>query len=270
MVLAHLLGKYGRNLIEPGRIALLHFDHGWRPESAQAEKDAVSFLASSLGLSFLHRKLNPPSLHAKSENWEEDARLKRLEAYDELAGPGKKHRFVLTAHHQDDVAETVLWRFLRGEFSEGDVGIKFLDYQCLRPFLEVSKEVILRYAKEEGVPYFEDASNFDVGRFRAWARHEVLPLLEKAYPSVRKTLAAYAHHRFGSDRSVGGAESSPEIANLLQAVVGGPLNRAQRSALAKMVQESPVGGILSLPGGVQLKRLKSGWLIEDSTEANQA
>jgi hypothetical protein len=59
-----------------------------------------------------------------------------------------------------------------------------------------------------------------------------------------------------------------EIPNLLQAVVDGPLNRAQRAALVKLIREAPEGRILSLPGGVQLKRLKTGWLIEDSDEGN--
>jgi tRNA(Ile)-lysidine synthase TilS/MesJ len=177
----------------------------------------------------------------------------------------------MTAHHRDDVVETVLWRFLRGEFSEGNVGIKFLDCQCLRPFLEVSKEQIYQYAREEGVQYFEDGSNQDARRFRAWARNEVLPMLERFYPSVRKKIASYSNHRFGPEDS-GNSEGgmAHEIPNLLQAVVDGPLNRAQRAALAKLIREAPRGGILSLPGGVQLKRLKTGWLIENSDEGNQA
>jgi tRNA(Ile)-lysidine synthetase-like protein len=271
MVLAHLLGKYGRNVIDPSRITLLHLDHGWRPQSLHEERDGVFELATSLGVGFLHQRLEPPFQQSRSENWEEDARLKRLEVYDSLAGAGKAHQYVLTAHHRDDVVETVLWRFLRGEFSEGEVGIKFLDCQCLRPFLEVSKEQIFQYAREEGVRFFEDASNQDVRRFRAWARSEVLPMLERVYPSVRKTLSAYSNHRFGAE-DYGRSEvgMTHEIPNLLQAVVDGPLNRAQRAALAKLIREAPEGRILSLPGGVQLKRLKTGWLIEDSDQGNSS
>ncbi|MBU6154587.1 MAG: tRNA lysidine(34) synthetase TilS [Bdellovibrionales bacterium] len=269
MALAHLAGKYGRNLIDPKLITLLHLDHGWRAESSTEEPRGVESLAKSLGVGYLHEKLDPPDLRQASDNLEEDARFKRLEVYDRLAGPGKQFRFVWTAHHRDDVAETVLWRFLRGEFAEGAVGIKFLDYQCLRPFLEVSKEQIIRYAKEEGFPFFEDATNRDSSRFRGWVRAEVLPLLERFYPSIRKTLAGYSHHRLCSE-SPAVSDEEHGLPNLLQAVIDGPLNRVQRSALSAMAKSATVGQVICLPDGVQLKRLKTGWMIENSDEGNQA
>lgn len=263
MVLAHLISRYGRNLVAREKITLLHLDHGWRPESSEHERAMVAALATQLGVGFRHEVLSPPKEMQKSRNLEEDARMKRLEVYDALSGPGKPYQWVLTAHHREDVAETVLWRFLRGEFSPGEAGIKALDYQCLRPLLEVSKEEILRYAQEEQVGYSEDPTNSDVRRFRAWARSELIPFLEQGFPAIRQTLAEYAHHRHIKSA---GAEPGipPALENLLQAVVQGPLNRIQRGALTRILQEMPEGQMLSLPKGVQLKRLKTGWLIEDS------
>ncbi len=268
MVLAHLAGTYGRRLIDPALVTLLHLDHGWRTESSNEEPQAVEDLARQLGFGFRHVALKAPSESKTSGNLEEDARNKRLEVYDLLSGPDKEFRFVLTAHHRDDVAETVLWRFLRGELLGGIAGIKFLDSQCLRPFLEVSKEQIEAYAQEEGVPHFEDPTNLDSTRFRAWARKEMLPFLETRYPSIRKTLAGYANPQ--SEVSQGVERSSEMcLVNIVQAVVGGPLNRAQRAALSNMLRETSPGQALSLPGGGQLKRLKTGWLIEDSSSDNQ-
>jgi tRNA(Ile)-lysidine synthetase-like protein len=270
MVLAHLLVRYGRKIVDPGKITLLHLDHGWRPEVAEVEREAVSELARSLEVGFLHQKLPPPGAQVKSGNLEEDARLKRLEVFDSLAGEGKPHRYVLTGHHADDVAETVLWRFLRGEFTGSGVGIKFQDYQCLRPLLPVSKELLYRYAKEEGVPYFEDSSNEDLGRFRAWARKKVFPMLEQHYPSVRHTLAEYSGLSFKAGGPHQAESAGHERENLLQAITGRPLNRAQRAAFGKMVREARPGSALSLPGGVQLKRMKNGWWIGDPGEDDQA
>jgi tRNA(Ile)-lysidine synthase len=270
MVLAHLLAKYGRNLLDRSQITLLHLDHGWRPESAEQELRTVSSLAESLGVGFLHRKLKSPLEESLSGNWEDDARKKRIEVYEDLAGHNKEFEFVLTAHHRDDVAETVLWRLLRGEFSEGNVGIKFLDSPCLRLFLEVSKEQILHYAGEEEIVFCEDRSNHDVRRVRAWTRKQVFPLLESVYPAVRKTLAGYAHHRFGQERPTGDPGSSHLLENLLQALTSGPLNRPQREALRRMVRGSAPGQVLALPGGAQLKRLKTGWVIEDPSPGDPA
>ena len=99
-------------------------------------------------------------------------------------------------------------------------------------------------------------------------RSAVFPVLERHYPSIRKTLAGYAHHRFESDQGLAG-DSGAGLLNILQAVMDGPLNRAQRSALSTMLKDVSPGKTLSLPGGGQLKRLKTGWLIEDSGSDNQ-
>jgi len=268
MVLAHLLCRYGRNLIKKEDITLLHFDHGWRPESADEERDAVCKFAHTLGVGFKHERLDSPHQTRLSSNLEEDGRLKRVAAYEAFAGGERSYRHVLTAHHQDDVAETVLWRFLRGEGRVGEVGILFSDTPCLRPFLEVSKEEIRNYAREENVPFFEDPTNLDARQFRAWVRQEVFPVLERFYPSVRETLAGYAHHRHPSSE---GRDRVPhDLVNLLEAITQGPLNRTQRATLQRMLDEAAVGQALTLAKGVQLKRLKTGWFIENSNHDNQA
>jgi tRNA(Ile)-lysidine synthase len=265
MVLAHLLARYGRNFVDPAKITFLHLDHGWRPESAGVERTAVERMAAELGVAFLHQKL-PPPLEEPSLNREEDARKKRIHVYDELAGEGRPHRWVLTAHHQDDVSETLFWRFLRGEFDHHREGILFRDCQCLRPFLHVKKEEIRAYASEEGVVHHEDPTNSDPRHFRAWMRERVFPLLESGFPAVRETVAEYAR-RAESDSSSSELEG---LRNLLAAVTRGPLNRSQREALTRMLHATSEGATLFLPGGVQLKRLKQGWLIENSDRPIEA
>ena len=273
MVLAHLLSRYGRNFVSHDQITLLHFDHGWRPESAGRERDAVERLARQHGVGFLHRPLAAPLIEGGSVvNWEDDARKKRLSVYDELAGPERPYRYVITGHHQDDVSETLFWRFLRGEFDQNREGILFRDYQCLRPFLHVKKAEIRHYAEAEGVEYHEDPTNSDADRFRAWMREKVFPLLETQFPAVRDTVAGYVR-RAVSEPEVEVAvdwEGQGGLPQLLSALIRAPLNRAQREALTQMLESTSVGAELTLPGGAQLKRLKNGWLIENSDRPNQA
>lgn len=265
MVLGHLLARYGRNFIESGRITFLHFDHGWRPESAGVEREAVENLARGLGVAFLHRKLVPPAPDS-GINIEEDARKKRGAVYDELAGEGRPYRYVLTAHHRDDLSETLFWRFLRGEFDHAREGILFRDCQCLRPFLQVNKNEIRRYAAEESLSPFEDPTNADPRRFRAWMRGQVFPLLEASFPSVRETVAAYARRSPPEP----GAPATEGMPDLLSVLIRNPLNRTQREALQKMIESSSEGATLFLAGGVQLKRMKSGWLIENPDRSEKA
>jgi tRNA(Ile)-lysidine synthase len=269
MVLGHLLSKYGRRIISPSQITFLHFDHGWRPEAAASEMRLVSEFAQSLGVQFLHRKLKSPKAERLNSNLENDARMKRQQVYDELAGHGLQYRFVITGHHQDDVVETLLWRFLRGEFRSDESGILFQDHNCLRPLLQVSKEEIHAYAKQEGVPYLEDSTNDDPGRYRSWARSSLFPMIEQHFPAVRSSLSRYAE-RPRVMNAPHQSSSSVLLENLLQGLVDGSLNRSQRAAIKKMFSETAQGKVLFLPGGVQLKRMKKGWLIENPDEDNQA
>ncbi len=269
MVLGHLLSKYGRRIISPDEITFLHFDHGWRPAAADSEMRLVSDFAKSLGVRFLHRKLKSPKAERLNANLESDARMKRHQAYDELVGDGLKYRFVMTGHHQDDVVETLLWRFLRGEFRPDDSGVLFRDNHCLRPLLQVSKEEIRAYAKMENVPCLEDSTNEDPGRYRSWARTTLFPVIEQHFPAVRSSLSRYAEgaREINAPRH---NQLSPVLENLLQGLVDGSLNRSQRAAIKKMFNETALGKVLFLPGGIQLKRMKTGWLIENPDEDNQA
>ena len=264
MVLAHLLARYGRRLIDPSQITLLHLDHGWRPESGKEEKNLVKNLAKELEVGFRSEKLDPPSKALMSKNWEEDARLKRTKVFDTLAGPKQKWKYVFTAHHQDDLAETLFFRFLRGEIFEQNKGILFNDPPVLRPFLQVSKEEIRAYAKAEKVPYLEDPTNLETDQFRGLYRARLMPHLIRHFPGLHKTLATYANRTSLNRESP--LDNSLRVA--IESAIGIPLNRAQRTALSSKVSQMKVGERLSLPEGLQLKRLKNGYFIETPEPGN--
>jgi tRNA(Ile)-lysidine synthetase-like protein len=257
VVLAHLLCTYGRKIMDPNQTTLLHFDHGWRKESAHVEHELVEALAQTLGVNFLFRKLVAPEAARLSQNLEEDARFKRQEVYEELCqvNPGS---FVLTAHHEDDAVESIFWRFLRGEFDEFRAGIMFRDSNCIRPFLKVSKEEIREYARAEKLQFVEDATNLDPKFFRGWMRSAVFPLLETQFPRVRKVLARYL-----TSGPSGPIEDASGLTLAVQTVTGSRLNRAQRKALHELSQSLKLGGTLSLPGRMQIRRTPEGFLIEN-------
>ena len=261
MVLAHLLCTYGRKVCSPEQITVLHFDHGWRKESATTEKKLVEKFAESLGVKFLHRALPKPS-ERMSQNLEEDARLKRVAVYDELTK--RERAIVLTAHHEDDAVESLFWRFLRGEFLEYREGILFSDSGCLRPFLKVTKEEILRYAQAEKVKFAKDPTNDHVKHFRAWMRKLVFPLLETQFPQIKKVLARYL-----TKGKVVPIEQQTGLEDAIQAVTGTGLNRAQRLSLHEMTKKLKLGATLSLPGGHQIRRTREGFLIENLDESDQ-
>jgi len=192
MVLAHLISTYGRRVVDPSQITLLHFDHGWRKESGTTEKKMIQKFAKTLGVQFLSKKLKTQRQKSLSKNLEEDARLKRNEIYSELTRSDDGFGFVFTAHHADDVVETLVWRFFRGELFDQNEGILFQDNNVLRPLLKVTKEEIYQYARAEKVSFLEDPTNQGSGNMRSFFRTELAPMIAKQFPGFRPSVLRYA------------------------------------------------------------------------------
>jgi tRNA(Ile)-lysidine synthetase-like protein len=105
---------------------------------------------------------------------------------------------IAVAHTEDDQAETVLIRLLRGTGREGISAMHPRNGTLIRPFLGIAKADILDFLSAEGIAYGEDATNLDRTILRNRIRHELLPLLEREYrPGIRKVLSRTA--QFFSD-----------------------------------------------------------------------
>ena len=151
MSLAHLLVRYGRRVVDHDRLKLLHVNHGWRGRESDADARFVMAAAREWGIPFLLRKGTPPS--GTKDSWEAHARAERKKFFAEFGGP------ILTAHHADDLAETVLWRILTGAARTHGGGIAVRHENELRPLLGVRKADLKAYLKEEGLSWREDSTS---------------------------------------------------------------------------------------------------------------
>ena len=121
------------------------------------------------------------------------ARRERHQVFAALASD-----FLLTAHHQNDQAETLLLQLLRGAGPKGLSGMAALQEPLgwraahFRPLLEVARAELHRYARTQGLDWVEDESNQDSRYRRNALRHEVMPLLEAHFPGASQTLARAA------------------------------------------------------------------------------
>jgi len=102
----------------------------------------------------------------------------------------------VTAHHQDDQAETLLLQLFRGSGIKGLASMAAVDNarRLLRPLLNISRSQLQDYAELQGIQWCEDESNTDTHYDRNFVRHEVLPILEARYPAVKSVLARSALH----------------------------------------------------------------------------
>jgi tRNA(Ile)-lysidine synthase len=162
-------------LVAAGRQpVVLHFDHGWRAESA-AEAKAVRALARE------HRLKIVTSKSRATQRSETAARAAR---YAFFAQASKKCGItdLVLAHHADDQVETFLLQLLRGA-GAGARGMEPLarrdELVLHRPWLALWKKEITAYARARRLAWSEDASNADTRHRRNLVRRRLLPYLRK-------------------------------------------------------------------------------------------
>lgn len=179
-VLARLQKRY------QWQLAVAHVNYGLRGADSLKDSQFVQKITKQLGVPFylLTKKLT-------AHTSEEKLRTIRYNFFDSLV---TRYNFtsVAIAHHQDDQAETVLLRLIRGSGSVGLAGMCMKQGLYVRPFLSMSKSEILDFLKKENVSFRHDKSNDELFYLRNKVRHQLLPLLETYNPKIKKVLASTA------------------------------------------------------------------------------
>ena len=102
----------------------------------------------------------------------------------------QKDDCLMTGHHRDDQAETLLLSMLRGSSEDGLSGIKpiqnFYGALLLRPLLNFSRKDLQLYAEQNDLKWIEDPSNQDNSIDRNFLRNDILPRLENRWMSIDK------------------------------------------------------------------------------------
>lgn len=114
-----------------------------------------------------------------------------VEKMDEwkLATPAHRgHCLLLTAHHADDNAETLLMNFFRGTGVAGIRGILPAHSHFIRPLLFATKLELMRFAKESRLSWVEDSSNLSDDYTRNYIRHQVIPAVRDVFPKFEENL----------------------------------------------------------------------------------
>lgn len=100
---------------------------------------------------------------------------------------------IAVAHNQDDQAETVLMRIIRGSGLNGLSAMKPKSGKIIRPLLQTSKSEILTFLKDNSLKFRKDKSNLDEKFTRNNIRHKLLPYLEKNFnPAIKNTLSQWS------------------------------------------------------------------------------
>lgn len=183
MVLLHLL-RFTPDLPR-FRLIAAHLDHAMRGGSA-GDADWVRGLCRAWDVPCRTRRL------PRAPEGEGGARAVRYAFLDEVR-EAEGAALVLTAHHADDQAETVLFRAARGSGVRGLRGIlPRRDPAIWRPLLEATRSELAAYARSRGLGWRSDPTN-RLPFARNVLRHEILPRLEESVASgAREALAGLA------------------------------------------------------------------------------
>jgi tRNA(Ile)-lysidine synthase len=185
MVLLEAAARAARQRI----VAVATFDHG-TGDAATHAADLVEARAAELGLRLVRggeaARGAPPESRPTEAAWRE-ARWRFLLRLAEA-----EKAVVATGHTRDDQVETVLLRILRGTGARGLAGLAAPTRGIVRPLLAVSRRAVAAYAAARRLRWVDDPSNLSVAHLRNRVRHELLPALLRARPSLAEELLALA------------------------------------------------------------------------------
>lgn len=190
-VLLHAMSAL-RAALNGTELCAVHIHHGLH---ADADDWARLCQQRCAALSVPLRVLRVDADALPGQSPEAAAREARYRAVATLMSAGD---VLLTAHHRDDQAETLLLQLLRGSGPRGlaamPVVASFAAGTHIRPLLDVSRNDLLEYAQASGLQWVEDSSNADVRFDRNFLRAEILPRLHSRWPAMADTLSRSARH----------------------------------------------------------------------------
>ena len=171
-------------------IICAHINHNVRKQSKDEELFLKNYCKSN-NIIFETMKID----EYKENNFENEARKKRYNFYKQILNKYNS-KYLLLAHHADDLIETVLMKIIRGSSIIGYAGIKKItkrnNYYIIRPLLDYTKEEILQYIKDNNITYYEDITNKDTKYTRNRIRKNILPLLKKEDKNIHKKFILFS------------------------------------------------------------------------------
>jgi len=189
-VLLHALSVLQQS--RPISLRAVYVDHNIHSDSSQWGQHCIQF-CQSLNLPCEIETLQLD--RQAGQGLEDVARRARYQAFKKHIRQGES---LVTAHHQDDQAETLLLQLLRGAGPKGLAAMPdckpFGEAYHIRPLLNITREDIVDYAKEHQLSWIDDPSNDEIHIDRNYLRKEIMPRLQARWPASERTISRSANH----------------------------------------------------------------------------
>ncbi|MFT5750270.1 MAG: tRNA(Ile)-lysidine synthase [Ancylomarina sp.] len=182
IALLHLMFKMEMDCV------VAHCNFRLRGEDSEGDEAFVQKLAETYNYPFHSIAFDTTAFAEENHiSIEMAARDLRYEWFEKIRQENKC-KYILTAHHADDVIETVLINLARGTGIHGLTGIKAKKGHLVRPLLPFSREELKAYSIENELSFREDYTNAQTDFVRNKIRHQIIPVLQEINPSIQKTM----------------------------------------------------------------------------------
>lgn len=175
------------------QIVIVHFNHQKR-EASVHEAAFLRDYCVKLNIHFEYFILD-----IQGHNFQDQAHQMRKQYLEQVA---KKYQtpYILTAHHLNDLAETILMKISRGSNLMGYAGFQSVskqgDFIYLKPLLTLPKSMLYEYAKTNQIHYFEDSSNTSNDYTRNRYRQDIIPAMMSENPQFLSKTIQYSNQLY--------------------------------------------------------------------------
>lgn len=196
VVMTDLFARSGYNF------QILHCNFKLRGEESDNDEKFVRKLAQKYGLNCTVKTFDTQQYAERQGiSVQMAARNQRYEWFNKLL-QDDFCKEIATAHHKNDVLETMVFNLAKGTGLSGMHGIRHRQGQIIRPMLFTDKQEIKKYAQKHQLQWREDSSNAEDKYRRNLIRHEIIPVLEQINPSLFNTLEKTLERFIGAEALV--------------------------------------------------------------------
>ncbi|NEM98286.1 tRNA lysidine(34) synthetase TilS [Pontibacter burrus] len=168
--------------------AIAHCNFGLRAEDAEADQLFAKKLAKKYEVPFFTENFNTRAFAEQEKlSIQMAARTLRYQWFEQVREQ-EGYDYIATAHHSNDLTETILLHLTKGTGIAGLHGIPAKNGHIIRPMLSVTKDEIYDLVTEKRLIWREDSSNETTKYQRNKIRHEVIPVLKEINPSLEETM----------------------------------------------------------------------------------
>lgn len=255
------------------RLAVAHCDHGWTTDQGIAQR--VREVAASWQLEYhCWNAQGLAETEATARNWRYQALIQMAEDHS--------YQYVVTAHTQSDVAETLIYNLMRGAGSDGLSSLRPCrplteQIQLVRPLLNISRAQTGEFCHRHHLPVWLDPYNQKLQYARNRVRKQLLPLMEKQFNhQASKHLAQtaeilQAETTYLESVAIGYYQQALVNQGVIDRQILQPLSIAiQRRVIRIFLQSEQIGlnfqsieqvvKLLYAPRGSQTSSLQGGWV----------